>query len=70
MQIVILNPVNDKRNQRSDDSESVMTIATLGHHPVQLGGLYTAVQSEFIPGRTGISCPVLNYHELRHESLV
>ena len=67
LQIAILSPTQDNRKGESD--EAVMTISTIGHQPIQLGGLYSAVQNEFLPGTTSISCPVLNYYELRHESL-
>ena len=31
---------------------AVKTIPTLGHQPVILGGLYSAVEDEFLPGKT------------------
>ena len=33
-------------------SQPVKTLPTLGHQPVLLGGLYSAVEDEFLPGRT------------------
>ena len=30
---------------------AVKTIPTLGHQPVILGGLYSAVEDEFLPGK-------------------
>ena len=69
LQIAMLNPTKDDRKGESDEDEAVMTIATMGHQPIQLGGLYSAVQSEFLPGNNSISPFVLNYYELRNESL-
>ena len=69
LQIAMLNPAKSDVKAKSDEDEAVITIATMGHQPVLLGGLYSAVQSEFLPGRNSISPPVLNNYELRHESL-
>ena len=30
--------------------QDVKTVATLGHQPVILGGLYSAIEEEFLPG--------------------
>ena len=33
-----------------DSNGDVRTVPTLGHQPVMLGGLYSAVEDEFLPG--------------------
>merc|ERR1719308_714512 len=50
LQIAMLNPAKGDGKGESDEDEAVMKIATMGHQPVLLGGLYSAVQSEFLPG--------------------
>ena len=33
------------------ENSDVRTVPTLGHQPVVLGGLYSAVEDEFLPGK-------------------
>ena len=37
-------------NVDTERKAAVKTIPTLGHQPVILGGLYSAVEDEFLPG--------------------
>ena len=37
-------------NVDAEKKAAVKTIPTLGHQPVILGGLYSAVEDEFLPG--------------------
>ena len=39
----------------------VLTVPTLGHQPVVLGGLYSAVEDQFLPGNF-----ILNLHHHHH----
>ena len=41
---------------------AVKTIPTLGHQPVILGGLYSAVEDEFLPGKTSLSSFLLFFY--------
>ena len=39
-----------KKNLCLGKGQDVKTVATLGHQPVILGGLYSAIEDEFLPG--------------------
>ena len=40
----------DGEGDGEGEGKAIRKIATLGRHPVMLGGLYTAVENEFLPG--------------------
>ena len=44
-----------------EGKSDVRTVPTLGHQPVILGGLYSAVEDEFLPGSF-----ILNLHHHHH----
>ena len=41
-------------NVDTERKTAVKMIPTLGHQPVILGGLYSAVEDEFLPGKTSL----------------
>ena len=61
--------VEDGDSSGGDEGKSdVRTVPTLGHQPVVLGGLYSAVQDEFLPGNFILKIPH-HPHPDRFESL-
>ena len=45
--------LTEQQDEQSEETpEPVLTIPTLGHQPVILGGLYSHSEDEFLPGKT------------------
>ena len=51
---VLTKEADSGGNVDTERKAAVKTIPTLGHQPVILGGLYSAVEDEFLPGKTSL----------------
>ena len=51
---VLTKEADSGGNVDTERNAAVKTIPTVGHQPVILGGLYSAMEDEFLPGKTSL----------------